>query len=409
MRTRTTIVLGLSVIAGLGVRLAVSQEAEVEPPQQDAAPTVEPSMTPPPGEEVMRPTTHGFRLTRRMAEGLGKVLVREEMDPEGTLSKGQREQLAARLSDRIWDLKVRHARDGSRAAEHMYETLIGMEGPNGRQLTTDEAREFSEKVGPGVGIVREFWEGVLDDARPVLDPERYAKLEEKADDMLKMTRRFEEKMDRWSRGEVKENESPFDGIDENDIDGTGKRPEYVRAERSARWRVNSVGPDDWRRFLNQAVRVFEFDDEQKRAAERLLSDYTEQAKAIMTPEWKAKATHNRVQEQLRWQAGDQPVEPWIYKIEADYNAMTRPLQEMGRTFRSAVFAMVRPDQRERLLADLQKVGERHGMSLDETDISSFFPPYAQVASEGPANGGNSAPADPSPGSPSPQGSNGQDQ
>ena len=72
----------------------------------------------------------------------------------------------------------------------------------------DTAREFSRKVSPGVKLFDEFWQGLLEDARQVMPEDKMKKVTEEAQEALEMTRRFQEKMDRWSRGEVKPNEGP---------------------------------------------------------------------------------------------------------------------------------------------------------------------------------------------------------
>jgi hypothetical protein len=395
--SRLAVVVLIGWFAWAGV--AVGQDAEVPDEQVEATapPPPEPA-SPPPGEEVMKPTQRGIRLTRKMAEAFGKVVVRDQMDKEvAPLNEEQRERLAHAVTERMWDVKLQHAKEAGVALEYFYETILNQEVLRDKKFTPEQAREFSEKVGPGARLIGEFWEGLLDDARPILNDEQYADLEEEAQKALKMTRRFEDKMDRWSRGEIKENEGVMDGFDENDIEAeeSGKSKEYVQAEQSVRWRINSLGTGDWRRFFNQASRLFEFDDAQKQAGEKILADYSKQAKAIMTPDWRAKATANRVQEQLQHKCPEEPLEPWLYHLEIEYKKLVEPVQELGRAFRREIVALAYPEQRERLLNDLRKVGADHGMSPQEVSFDFLTamtaqPSQADVSEEAPQDGSTAA-------------------
>lgn len=371
------VLIGWSAWAGA----AAGQEVDATEEHVEAAPPPPPEpASPPPGEEVMRPTERGIRFTRKMAEAAGRVVVRNQLEKDGApLDEDQKERLAQAITERVWDMNLQHAQDAGPALEYFYETILNQEVLNKKNLTPEQAREFSEKVGPGAGLIREFWEGMLEDARPILNDEQYADLEKESREALKMARKFEEKMDRWSRGEIKENEGILDGIDEVDIEAeeTGKSKEYVQAERRVRWRVNSMGPDDWRRFFNQAVRLFDFDEAQKQVGEKVLADYSAKAKEIMTREWRAKVMANRVQEQLQYQCPKEPLEPWTFHLEMEYKELVQPVQELGRAFRREIVALASAEQRERLLEDLREVGARHGMSPQEVSFDFLTARSAQ--------------------------------
>jgi len=334
----------------------------------------------PPGEEVMRPTAHGVRFTRRMADGIGRTMVRHQLTRNMTIDDQRKEQLARIVSDRAWDLKQRYGPQGATAVETFYEMLLRQAGAPGTTFTPEQARAFSEKVGPGSRIVREFWEGILDDADPILDDAQFEELEKEADQALKLNRRFEQKMERWSRGEVGENESLFDGMSPDDEDSSategqrGKSREYQRAERTARWATQNLGPETWRRFLADAGRMLDFDAEQKAEGEEILRDYTRQAEEIMTREWRAKVLANRVQEQIRRMVPDEPLEPWVFHLDMEYKKLTGPVQKLGRAFRAEIISLADADQIELIADELRKVGRDHGMAPEElTAIMHLFP------------------------------------
>lgn len=323
--------------------------------------------SPPPGEEVMRPTAHGIRLTRKMADGLARMTVRNQLAPKVSMDEEQQDRLAQAIADRTWNLKQRYSGQAGRAIEHFYASLMEKEVVGDDGMSPEEAQEFSRRVGPGARIIQEFWEGVLEDARPILDPVQYGELEAEAEKALEMTRLFQEKMDRWARGEVKENERIMEGFDEDNMEAeeSGESMEYIRAKRSARWNINQLGPETWRRFLNGAAGVFKFDTEQKKIGEEILQEYLAEAKIVMTPEWRSKLLANRVQERLRTLCPEEPLEPWVFHLEQEYQRMVEPLEELGRDFRWEILSLATDEQRERVVEELRGIGIEHGMSTAE--------------------------------------------
>lgn len=351
---------GPAIVLAQGLDETGDDVPESVPIQPEPAP-------PPPGEEVMRPTAHGIRLTRKMADGLARMTVRNQLAPKVSMDEEQQERLAQAIADRTWDLKQRYSGQAGRAIEHFYASLMEKEIVGDGGMSPEEAQEFSRTVGPGARIIQEFWEGLLEDARPILDPVQYGELEEEAEKALKMTRRFQEKMARWARGEVKENERIMEGFDEDNMEAeeSGKSMEYIRAERSARWNINQLGPDTWRRFLNGAANVFKFDAEQKETGEEILREYSDEAKIVMTPEWKKNLLANRVQERLGTLCPEEPLDPWMFHLEQEYKRMVEPLEELGRNFRWEILSLATPQQRERVVEELRTIGLQHGMSAEE--------------------------------------------
>jgi hypothetical protein len=357
------------VIVGLsgGTSRLWAQDAEPAETVEEIPPAPEPPTSPPPGEEVMRPTQHGIRLTPRMTEAFARQFAKEELVEKLSLDDEQQAKMTDIVARRSRDLNASMGREGAEAIERFYEGIFRTEVAGKKTLTPDEAREFSKAVRPGVRIIDEFWNGLQEDARPILSDEQFEKFKEQADTVRGMTRKFDERMDRWSRGEVKENETIVSGLqeDEAEVEAKGKSNEYAQAERSVRWRIDMMGPREWRQFLSRTSSVCGFDDSQKKAGEKLFAEYRDKAKAIMTKEWKAKALRNRVQQQLPNTSPDEPLEPWVYHLNMEYKELVKPIQEMGREFHRRVLALATPEQRQKLVDSLLNIATEHGMKPAE--------------------------------------------
>jgi len=381
------LILVLRLPAGHAQESPVAEEnpAPAAEAQVDGSQSPEPAASPPPGEEVMRPTQRGLRFTQKMAQGMGRGIASE-------LQNGPaRDRLAEMIERRCWDLKEGHGQEAAVAVEHFCETLLLQEGrgnlPNNNKamylsFDAETAREFSRKVSPGAKVLEEFWQGLLEDARQVVPDDGKGEMASGVREALEMTRRFQEKMDRWSRGEVNPKEGLLDGIDEDDIaaEKSGKTTEYIRAERQVRWEVNWRGPAEWEWFLKQCAKILVFDDNQKASGQKLLEEYREKAEKVMTAEWKDRVMANRVRERLRQICPEQPLGPWAFRLDQEYREMTRPINELGVAFHRDVVALARPEQWEQMLASLRKVAIEHGMKPEEVNREFLRLPDKPVAS-----------------------------
>ncbi|HOJ75989.1 MAG TPA: hypothetical protein PLQ89_11140 [Phycisphaerae bacterium] len=348
--------------------------AVVPPPPEPASP--------PPGEEVMRPTRHGVRMTRRMAEAMGKVMARD-LTINLSLDEKVQDKLARIITDRAWELKSHRGPEGAAVMEAFLETILSQYGEGESTPKPEELRAYSERLRPGVEIIREFWESVLDDADPLLTDEEYNALEQEVDTHLRATRRFEERLQRWSRGEVQEDDRLLDGLNDDDAGDkrAGKTREYRRAERIARKWVNNLDPLQWRGFLNEAIRLFHFDEAQREAGQAILKEYLEKGRAITTKEWKAKVMAIRIQEHLRRLCPDEPLEPWFYHLDVEYKRFVTPVQELGREFRQRIVALATPEQRALMLQEFKRLGAEHGMTDDEMAALDSLIPVAHTQPE----------------------------
>jgi hypothetical protein len=342
----------------------------------------------------MRPTEHGLRFTPKMAQGMAGLFAREI--GQQPLAR----EMADRIERRAWDLNLRYEAEGTGAVEYFLEFMLKQEvegnlpGANRAfawSFSPESAREFSRRVRPALRIFDEFWKGLLEDARPLVNDRDYEEMKRHVDEALELTQRFDEKMDRWSRGEIREREGVLDGIDEDLREGSRSR-EYVVAERNTRWQLVELGPEAWRRYLGQAGRLMEFDGAQKARGEALLSQYEARAKQSLPPGWQARASDNRVRRELLAGCRGEPLGPWTWHLDREFRGLTAPVREMGRAFRREVLAIARPEQRAGLLKQFQAVADRLGVQPEE--LQAGLLPLVSSTS-GPADGPAASRPDPS--------------
>lgn len=315
----------------------------------------------------MRPTELSLRLTPRLARGAAGAWLREELWNNLSLTEDQQRQIADATARRMMEIAHRSGREGAEAMEYLIETQITTNG----KVTAENAREFSEKMRPFVQAGREFIEGIVEDARPVLSDEQMRELEAEVKRELNKLDRFERRLDNYAEGRVEEGgENPFNELEqETDESGRKRDPRVRNARRMAEWDVRRMTSWQWSRFLAGAATMFKFDEAQQARGDALLAEYRKKADAIQTPEWKARIQRNRTLANLRWQLDDLPTGPWVYHLDREYKEATRPLVELTDQFYAEVLAVATPEQRAAAIAEARALAERHGMTVPADDLA----------------------------------------
>ncbi|HPD31243.1 MAG TPA: hypothetical protein PLL20_14725 [Phycisphaerae bacterium] len=374
--TRLTLILTSAFAVLVGP--ALGQDDEITPDEATQLETLnqQPSVSQAPGEDVMRPTKHGVRLTPGLARAFAGVWIREtlERDIGATLSDEQKRTLSETIARKM--MRMGHTHGGKVAP--LLEFAVENMGPGQRNIKPDKAREFAEKAKETIPVWRELFSSMTDDCRPYLNEEQLKEIEKKQREIERALDKFDERMDRWARGEVKEGEGLFDdlenALEDESVDGRESRgkprksPEVRSAEQRAVWSTRDLDPANWIEFLNQVRQTFKLTDEQYARGRELLKDYTARAKALATPEWREKVRRNRALHGLGVTMYKESPAPWLFHLDQEYNEMAKPVLELRKAFQLEVMGLVTWEQREAVLAELREFGEKHGMTMDEADI-----------------------------------------
>lgn len=351
-------------------------QAEAPPAPPPAPPA------PPPGEEVMRPTQNGLRLTPTLARAFSLGWINQRIGDRGDLSRDQVRDLSTRMSERMVRMSRESGGQTQQFFEGLFETMLESEG--GDKMTPELAKKLADRTLPVIPRHREFLHGVLEDARPVLSAEQMTQLEG-------VVRREEKKLDgvgevmqRWTQGDYRKEDRPLqkmfdDGPDDEDepaqagsANGAAPAskpsgPQMRHARRMASWELNRLGPTDWQRFAAVVKTSLHYTPEQSQKADALLVEYRAKADAIMTPAWKASARRNRTQVQMRYQLTDQPLGPWLFHLDREWRAMREPVVTLGREFCTQVLAIATEEQRTTLINELATRADAHGLTLTDAD------------------------------------------
>ena len=317
----------------------------------------------------MRPTKRGVRLTPGMAEVFSRAWLANEVEQEVALSDDQRERLTKTMAKQAMKLAHQNGQAAQAFLEYWIESLPADHG----RFEPRQGPEFAQRVRPLIPVMRDFYHGVGDEARSVLEPDQMKAMQAAVAKADRVLDRFEERMNRWGDGAAAEGGNPFDGLEEaaeargTETATTRHSEPRRRAEDQVRWNMDQLGPKDWRQFLANARRFFQFDDEQFARGQQLLGEYQGKARALMTRDWSEQVRRNRLKYFARSSFQEQALGPWVFHLEREYDEAVGPLRAMGQAFRRKVLALATEPQWSTALAEIAKAASEHGMTAAELD------------------------------------------
>lgn len=325
---------------------------------------------PAPGEEVMRPTQRGLRLSPAMATAMCRLVLRNDLAKDLELSDEQERQIADASARRLMTIAHRDGREGGPAVEFFTEVMITGDG----KVRPEYAREFGEKMQPLMHAGREMLDGFVDDARPVVNDDQLQKLERSIANHRKLLDRLDKRLAEYREQGLEKPDSIFDDLEKPE-DQVGQEPadqRIVNARRSADWDLKRGTSWEWSQFLTGAGLAFNFDAEQTAKGQALLAEYRQKADAIRTDEWRARLTKNRTLYFLQWEVRDVVEGPWLRRLEKEYDDAMRPVKELGLRFQRDVLALATPQQRAEAVEAARLLAEKNGYEASSADLAMLL-------------------------------------
>ena len=316
-------------------------------------------------DAIMRPTRHGIRMTPELSQAFASAWLQEEMR-DLDLSEDEHRRLTAGLSERLMELSRRRGAVAQPFFEYLIETMM----ETGGRLDAERAKEFGRRAAPMVPLGREFLETTVDEARRHLTPERLAQFEQVVDRLQKRVDRWEQQMARWAEGGMQPGEMPLEALDEDvDTDGIPKSPAIRPAEQRVRWEMRRLGTSQWGFWVSLVKTTMEFTDEQAARADAILAKYLEESRRILTPEWQRRVRENRLRHQLLSVLKELADGPYAFRLEREYDELTRPIRELQRRLHQEVLSLATPEQRSAFMARVRETAAAHGLQAEDMDVT----------------------------------------
>jgi len=310
-----------------------------------------------------------------MAGIVGRMLV-EDGPMSGRLG------LTAEQSKRMGDAFARRlmtaARTEGQAWRDLVEFLVEHQLNHGDQFDTQSGPELARRMLPVMDSLRQFGSGLLSDSREILGPGQTADLDRDLERFREHMDYLEQRMKQWQQGDVEENTNPFAPPPGQEQEESAeqkarrdRRRRRLAAEANANRTVQDLAPDHWREFIRSTASFFDFTDPQTSEAEAIREEFAGQARRIMTDDWRAQARSNRIKYRLVDAARgerDCPSSVWKFRLQQEYDDLTRPVRDLADQFRMRVIALATPQQRASAMAKVTSAATEHGAAVEELEL-----------------------------------------
>jgi len=315
----------------------------------------------------MKPTDIGVRFTPRMAQAMGSLFARE-MKEQYELSDEQVNDFRDIISTRLMKTVSNNAVTGRDMIEMMMETVMENDG----RFPKESAQQFAKLAKPLIPALHDFFRETAGEIGKKMTVKQRLKF---TADVAKATAGlavFENRMKRWEEGKVGDGANPFWDPADNDPDKAvetapedpNEKPEHrqarQRADRQMSWQLNVE--DRWQSYVDQAAEFYDFDEAQKTSAKAVLTDMTERAKAIKTPQWQESVRQNRIAQSLTWQTrGGFSQGPWMFRLESQYEQLTKPLDDLSSELKKRIEQLPTSAQRAKAIEKVRQALVEKGL------------------------------------------------
>lgn len=320
----------------------------------------------------MAPTELGVRFTPGMAKAIARQMARQ-MKGRYDLTDAQQQQAQEILSKNLMKMAQSTQRISRDSWELFMENMIANEGSFGRE----DGQRWAKMMTEFVPEMKKFMTTSASQIGKHLTLSQRLKLSAEMAAVSAGVATFEERMKRWSNGDMPDMANPFFDAPRSDAARRDERRASARreteevsrararADRRLEWETNVE--DRWSAFCEMAIEYYEFNEAQAKSAKVILKECLERAKQVKSPDWLERMRRNRTAAGLGGGLGRQYREgPWMWQIDREYEELLKPLQDLGRELRTRIDELADSTQREKAASRVRQRLEDSGMDV-QTD------------------------------------------
>ncbi len=277
---------------------------------------------------VEEPTELGLRFTPEMARGIARLYTKDMLVRRYELPEDQVDEVAEDIARRL--MQQAHKLD-TPEFQGTLEKMFGgiLNGVADQQASGDfgmpkkAAQAFAEGVQPMLPGIRELVRGIGQDVRPRLGFKMQFKFS--ADMMTFGTglEVFAETMERWAKGDVKDDDNPFSPRRQ-------ESPERINEFRENAKRMSEVDPwHNWERYIKEAKEFYQMDAAQAATADAVLRQMTGEAEQLVRRSDYSGAVYRQTfYSRLLWRRGLRGGDPVNYLLNRDHRKVAGPVEEL---------------------------------------------------------------------------------
>lgn len=333
------------------------------------------AQNPPPAQPAPRRQaddgTPGVRFTPEMARGIARLYAKNVLTRRYELEEGKVDQATEAVARRFMAMAHQVDAQGAEFVEYVMSEAIKSEaeGRNQAGLSSEMGRGIAERVLPVMPQIRDLLRDVSGDIRPMLGFKQQLKLT--ADMALAGTalNAFEQNMQRWSKGEAKPFENPFESQNappnvQKEADGTSKQ--FKSAQKTAEASLKLTRSSDWKKYVEEATKLYGFDASQSATAQSLLREFTQRGESLMQDTtWRDGMYRNRMWFSMLRASGMGWGSLLWDRLEEQQRQMSDPIDQLELDFKTRVDQIPTAAQREAADRHIESLLAEKGLKLTE--------------------------------------------
>lgn len=312
------------------------------------------------------PTEIGVRMTPAIAAAMSHRMS-EQMQQRYGLDDKQVEKISDTMQYHI--LKLAH--ENAEAGRDVFESMMAAMIANNGGFSRDQAVDFGKQIKPLIPALRQFF---LDSSVDIGKDMTLKQRLKYTGDMTALTAGlgvFEERMNHWAAGEVKDGANPFfdrpvtSDDDDEPVEGESKEARRLRrtrseVERTMAWQVNVESR--WEDYVRNAIVFYNFDEEQQTSARGILEECKARAAKVKTDDWLKAYRDNRVAARLSWRLDSKFNNgPFRFQLDRAHDKLMKPLEDIGEELKRRIETLPTTKQRHEARKETERVLAEQGL------------------------------------------------
>ena len=320
-------------------------------------------------EDPYRPTEYGIRFTPSMARAMAQHFAKDVAVRRYQLDDSKVEEVTNTVSRKLMEMAHKLDKGNyNESLEKMVNKIMEAEIDADRNgsppgIHPKSAKAMAEAMKPFTPLLREAFQGIAQEIRPMLGAKEQLKL---GADMLAFQTgldAFEKNMQRWETGDVQPFENPVQPSQAPVLDKDGQSQAYASAKKLAEREVESGEWIQWQMYVEDAKKLYGFDESQAATADSVLRECLDRVKTLsQDPHWRDTVFRNRVWRQMLWDLQPSVVHPLRSYLDDTYGGLQQSVRSISQELKRRIDAI--PTGSQRQTADERIIKLLHAQGYD---------------------------------------------
>lgn len=296
-----------------------------------------------------------LHFTPGMARAMAKRFTQDTLIKRYELDPSKSDEVSEKMARRLMALAHQTNDQGVELFDFISNQIMvaEAEGRMSAGMPPDLQKGLAERMLPAVPMIRDLIRDVSGDVGPMLSFKQQLKLTGEVAMAGTAINAFEQNMKLWSKGQGNPFGDPFRTSDDETpktLNKDGLSSEADRARKMAKSNAEMGEWREWKKYVVDAIKLYDFDPSQAASAESLLREYTQRAETAAADSGLKDQTYRN---RLWWGLLLNTRSGWStllwMRLEEKAKELREPVAQLGKDFKARIDAL--PTAAQRAVAD----------------------------------------------------------